>query len=77
MKIKGHINAGIKEEWVEYTCIKCGKTPLPLVFRPNITEGTKKLYMDAIEEQLCLCCLTGTDARIEGAAENLEGLLCH
>ena len=77
MKIKGHINAGIKEQHITYMCIKCGQEKTLVTGRPNQTEGSFKLYMNAIEEQLCLCCLTGTDARIEGAAENLEGLLCH
>jgi len=77
MKIKGHINAGIKEEHVTYDCIKCGKEKTVVLGRPNATPTTDRLFRDAIEEQLCICCLTGTDARIEGTAEMLEGMLCH
>ena len=74
MKIKGHITAGVKEEHVAYTCIKCGQEKT-LVFRPNISECTKKLYYEGITEKLCMCCLIGTDSKIEGAADNLVGLL--
>lgn len=76
MKIKGIINAGTKEEHVTYTCIKCGKVNT-IVFRPNQTERMFNLCMDALEERLCLSCLTGTDARVFGTAENLEALFCH
>ena len=76
MKIKGHINAGTKEEHVTYACIKCGKENT-IVFRPKQTDRTFDLCIDAIEERLCLSCLTGTDARVSGTAENLEALFCH
>ena len=75
MKIKGHITAGVKETQVTYSCMKCGQEKT-LVFRPNISDLTKKLYYEGVQEKLCMSCLIGTDSKIEGAAENLAGLLC-
>lgn len=76
MQIKGIIMSGIEvAKIVDYTCIKCGERKSPIEFRPNMQDATLKLFCEAVAEQLCLDCLTGTDKAVAGAAENLRGLL--
>ena len=64
---------------LQYECIKCGEQVRKGVM-PAHEHGHSKAYISMLtgmfDEKLCLSCLTGTNKRISGAAENLEGLLC-